>query len=129
MPEEPPQGPKFSTKACTASLMPIVASAKNAPRSRRMPSPKNNARRLTRDAGRQKAGRKRPGVRVDQPDADVAAEPEEDDAAEIDVAGIAEHQIEIARERDIERREDQALAKLNIVAEHRQRSRISRSRP
>ena len=47
MPEEPPQGPKFSTKACTASLTPIVANAKNAPRSRRIPSPKNSDRMLT----------------------------------------------------------------------------------
>jgi hypothetical protein len=47
MPEEPPQGVKFSTAACTPSLTPMVAKAKKAPRSRRMPSPKISARMLT----------------------------------------------------------------------------------
>src|SRR6185312_13553983 len=67
--------------------------------------------------GGQKTVAERPGVRTDQPNADVTAQPKEDDAAEIDIAGIAEHHIEIARKRYIECRQDQALAKLDIVAE------------
>ena len=49
-------------------------------------------------------------MRIDEPDADIAAEPEEYDAAEIDIAGITEHQIEIAGERDVNGGERQALA-------------------
>src|SRR5215831_10930849 len=71
MPEEPPQGVKFWTAACTPSLTPMAAQA------------------------------------------------EEDDAAEIDVTGITEHQIDVARQRDVERGEDQALAQLDIVADRR----------
>jgi hypothetical protein len=39
---------------------------------------------------------------VHQVDADVAAEPEEDDVAEVDVAGIADDQVQIAGENDID---------------------------
>ncbi len=89
--------------------------------------PENQRQHADADAGREQAGAKRPSVRVHQPDADVAAEAEEDDAAEIDVAGITEHQIEIARQRDVERGEQQALAQLDVVADRRARSRRSRS--
>ncbi len=42
MPDEPPHGVKFSAKACTPSTMPMVDSAKNGPRSRKMPTPNMN---------------------------------------------------------------------------------------
>ena len=96
-------GVKFSAKAWTASTMPIVDKAKNAPRSRKMPRPKTSASALTHDAGSEQARGQRPCVGVHQPNANVTAEAEEDDAAEIDVTGITQHQIEIARERDIKR--------------------------
>src|SRR5215813_9475590 len=69
------------------------------------------------DAGREQADAERPGMRVDQPDADVAAQAKEDDAAEIDVTGITEHQIDVARQRDVERGKDQALAQFDVVAD------------
>ena len=58
MPDEPPHGVKFSTKACTASTMPMVDSAKNGPRSRRMPTPKMNASTLTPMPGGEQAQRR-----------------------------------------------------------------------
>src|SRR5208282_393062 len=73
--------------------------------------------RADADASREQARGKRPAVRVHQPDADVAAETEEHDAAEIDVAGIAEHQIEIAGERDVNAGERQALAHFHVVSD------------
>src|SRR5262249_45752959 len=69
------------------------------------------------DAGHEQADAERPSMRVDQPDADVAAQAEEDDAAEIDITGITEHQIDVARQRDVERGKDQALAQFDIVAD------------
>src|SRR5262249_25828070 len=68
------------------------------------------------DAGREQADAERPGMRVDQPDADVAAQAKEDDAAEIDVTGITEHQIDVARQRDVERGEDQPRTQRSMVA-------------
>ena len=47
MPDDPPHGVKFSAKACTASMTPMVESAKKAPRSLKMPRPKISARPLT----------------------------------------------------------------------------------
>src|SRR5271166_2944578 len=54
---------------------------------------------------------------VHQVDADIAAETEEDDVAEIDVAGIADDQVQIAGENDIDRGEQQALAQLDIIGD------------
>src|SRR6185437_4367892 len=71
----------------------------------------------------------RPFVRIHQPDTDVAAQSEEHDAAEIDIARIAEHQIEIAGERDVERVEQQTFAQRHVVAvDGRQRERQHRER-
>src|SRR5665213_1926056 len=56
-------------------------------------------------------------MRTDQPNADVTAQSKKDDAAEIDVASIAEHHIEIARKDYVECRKDQTLAKIDIVAQ------------
>ena len=47
MPVAPPHGSKLATNWRTASLTPMVASAKNAPRKRRMPKPNTSASRLT----------------------------------------------------------------------------------
>src|SRR5215471_18323317 len=50
--------------------------------------PENERQNAHADAGHEQADAERPSMRVDQPDADVAAQAEEDDAAEIDVTGI-----------------------------------------
>src|SRR5262249_23046192 len=71
------------------------------------------------DAGGKQARCKRPMMLVNEPDADIAAEAEEHDAAEIDIAGIAQHQIEIAGERDVDGGQRQALAQLHVVADER----------
>ena len=51
MPDDPPQGVKFSAKACTASMTPMVESAKKAPRSLKMPRPKISAKHAHAHAG------------------------------------------------------------------------------
>ena len=56
-------------------------------------------------------------MRINQPDADIAAETEEDDAAEIDIAGIAQHDVEVRGERDVDGGEHQALAHSYVVAD------------
>ena len=55
MPDEPPHGVKFSTNACTPSTMPMVDSAKNGPRSRKMPTPKMSDSSAHADAGGEQA--------------------------------------------------------------------------
>ncbi len=120
MPVDPPQGVKLETNAFTPSLTPMVASAKYAPRSRRMPSPKSSATRLTRRGTDERRGDERPAVRAHQPHAQVAAQSEEDDVAEIDVAGVADHQVEVRGEDDVDRREQQLLAQLDVVVPQRQ---------
>ena len=94
----------------------MVASAKNAPRRRRMPRPNSSASALT--ATPAASGRHQmPMPVVHRVDADVAAEPEEDDVAEVDVAGIADHQVQIAGENDVDGGEQQALAQLDVIGE------------
>src|SRR5262249_50945666 len=75
--------------------------------------------RADADAGCEETRGQRPMMRIDEPDADVAAQAKEHDAAEVDVAGIAQHQIEIAGERDVHGGERQALAHLHVVADER----------
>src|SRR5207245_50959 len=70
-----------------------------------------------RSPGRERRRGERPTVRAHQEDANVAAKSEEDDAAEIDIAGVTEHQIQIARERDVNGRKQQALAQFNVLAD------------
>ena len=116
MPVAPPHGSKLATNCLTASLTPMVARAKNAPRNRKMPEPKTSASRLTAAPAMSPAATSGPMPPRHQIDADIAAETEEDDVAEIDVAGISDHHVQIARQRDVHGRQQKALAQPDIVA-------------
>ena len=112
MPVAPPHGSKLVTNCAIAAFTPMVASAKKAPRRRRMPSPNSSASALTATPPTSAAETSVPVSVVHEIEADVAAEPEKDDVAEIDVAGVADHQIEIAREDDVDGGQQQAFAQL-----------------
>src|SRR6185437_6690999 len=60
-----------------------------------------------------------PTQRVHEIDSEIAAEPEEDDAAEIDVAGVTEDQIDVAGERHVDGGKQQVLAQLDIFSDAR----------
>src|SRR6516225_3370263 len=119
MPDEPPQGLKFSTKACTP-----LDNADGRKREERTAQAQDaeaedERQRAHADARCEQTCSQWPMMRIDEPDADIAAQPKEHDAAEIDVAGIAQHQIEIAGERDVNGGKRQTLAQLHIVADER----------
>ena len=88
MPVAPPHGSKLTTNCWIAWFTPMVASAKNAPRSRRMPRPNSSATALTATPPAKGRRDHIPIQCGDEIEANVAAEPEEDDVAEIDVAGV-----------------------------------------
>ena len=90
-----------------------------------MPRPKSSASTLTATPAASAASASgQPGA-ADQKDADITAESEEHDAAEIDVAGIADHQVQIAGEDDVDGGEHQALAQLDVVVPERRATKAA----